>query len=393
MASKVLGKSQSTIYDGYMEERIGTRVRARLKEARPDLSQAEFAELVAIPADAFSRSLNGKRAFTATELVDIAGELGTSAHWFVTGERDPFQVRYAGRHTFNHESKVHEPIDWHLAHQVLDDVALAYVQAYGDLPAPARPERPTVASDVRARVEKRGGPDFVRNLAAHIESEVGIDVVRIPGVDKGYALEVLGRQIIVLGETGSWFYENWSLAHELSHVLKNELSERGDSACDDRAAEIRANTFAAEFLLPTGVVESVDWSNASETDLGEFLWQAGVSTMALKNRLATLSIKPSVAVASALEQKTQSVIGRTFAESSQNDRIAERMQAASARRFPAHLIAAHRSGVASGVLLPDTLAWMLNLARESVATELAPAAKPIDLDWLSEQFGFPATSD
>lgn len=377
-----------------MEEQIGARVRARLKEIQPGLSQAEFAARVGVPADAFSRSLNGKRAFTATELVDIANQLETSAHWFVTGEPDPFSVRYAGRHTFNHETNAHEPIDWDDAHRVLADVALAYVQAYGDQPPRVAAHFPRGAAETRARLHKRGGSDFVRHLADHIEAEFGIDIVRIPGVDKGYALEVLGRQVIVLGETGSWFYENFSLAHELAHVLRGELSVRGDSACDDPAAERRANNFAAELLLPTELIASVNWREASDIELGHFLWKTGVSTQALKTRLASLNVVPSPAVATSIRQKTQTVIGRALAsEAGQGDLIADRMQDASARRFPAHLIAAHRAGVANGSLLPDTLAWMLNLSPESLAAELAPAPEPVDLDWLSQQFGLPSTRD
>lgn len=394
MQQPILGESQSAIYDGYMEAEIGARVRARLKEIQPSQTQAEFAESVGIPPDAFSRSLNGKRAFTATELVDIANRLGTSAHWFVTGEADPFAIRYAGRHTFNQDTKAHEPIDWDDAHRVLSDVALAYIQAYGDRPPIQPPTFPTNASTARTRLESRGGSDFVRRLADHIEAEFEIDVVRIPGVDKGYALDVLGRQVIVLGETGSWFFENWSLAHELSHVLRRELSERGDSACDDPAAERRANSFAAEFLLPRESVAEVNWKEASEEDLGHFLWESGVSTVALKNRLANLGVVPSAAVSASLTQKTQAVIGRAFAGvSGQDNRVADRMQDASARRFPAHLIAAHKAGVAEGLLLPDTLAWMLNLNPESVASELAPTAEPIDLGWLEEQFRLPPASD
>lgn len=394
MTSLLLGKSQLPIYDGHMEEQIGARVRARLKSLHPGTSQADFAAQVGIPADAFSRSLNGKRAFTATELVDIAALLGTSAHWFVTGEEDPFTVRYAGRHTFNQQTKLHEPIDWPDADSILADVALAYVQAYGSGPPTAQRPLPRTPKEVRARLERRGDPEFVRGLADHIEDEFGIDVVRILGVEGGFALEVLGHRVIVLGETGSWFYENWSLAHELAHIVNDELSERGDSACDDPAAERRANTFAAELLLPRAVVDRVAWATASERDVGQFLWETGVSTTALKNRFEVLRIVPSATVATSLEQRTQAVIGRVpGGQVAQQDGIARRMQDASARRFPAHLIATHRAGVADGTLLPDTLGWMLGVDPESISLELAPAFVPVDLDWLGDQFGRSATSD
>lgn len=73
--------------------------------------------------------------------------------------------------------------------------------------------------------------------------------------------------------------------------------------------------------------------------------------------------------------------------------IAGRMQDASARRFPAHLIATHRAGVESGTLLPDTLAWMLALDADTLASELAPAVAPVDIDWLSAQIDPPSSRD
>jgi transcriptional regulator with XRE-family HTH domain len=387
-SSRLLGNSQFSGYDGYMEEQIGARVRARMKAEAPGLTQAEIAQQLSIPADAFSRSLNGKRAFTAVELVQLARLLNTSAHWFVRGEEDPYAVRYAGRHTFNHDTKTHEPIDWDEEHRPLADIALAYLQAYGDANIPGASDLSLSAQDARSALEHAGGADFVRRLANLVESEFGIDVVKVPGIDRGFALEVLGRRVIVVGETGSWFYENWSIAHELAHVFRCELSERGDSACDDPAAEARANRFAAEFLLPKHVLENFPWATASESDVAELLWSTGVSTKALSTRLGALKISVPPAVDAWLALKTQALIGRALpAPSGSSAFIAERMQAASARRFPAHLVATHRARVAEGTLLVDTLAWMLDVDRDGLADELAPPVEPVDIDWLAQQLG------
>lgn len=377
-----------------MEAAIGARVRARLKEVLPDLTQAEFAARVDIPADAFSRSLNGKRAFTAVELVDIARELGSSAHWFVTGESDPFAVRYAGRHSFDHSTKSHVPIDWDEADRALADVALAYIQAYGDEPALAARAIPVKPDVVRATLAEAGGEDFVRRLADLVESELGVDVVRIPGVDRGYALDVLGHRVIVVGETGSWFYENWSIAHELAHVAADELSPLGDSACDDPEAERRANRFASTLLLPDDVMRAVPWATATEADLGRFLWDTGVSTKAVAHRLQRLGIVPSSRIAAALELKTQAVISKSFVSVPGNeDRIASRMQDASARRFPAHLIAKHRIGVAEGSLLPEMLAWMLSVDPSVIEWEIGPSPLRADIAWLGKELGLDVPGD
>jgi transcriptional regulator with XRE-family HTH domain len=111
-ARESLGNSQFLFYDAYMDEEIGARMRARLREFSPKLTQRELAVKIEMTPDALSRALSGKRAFTVVELVKAAELLGTSAHWFVTGQPDPFAVKVAGRHTFDHDTKRHKPIDW-----------------------------------------------------------------------------------------------------------------------------------------------------------------------------------------------------------------------------------------------------------------------------------------
>lgn len=79
------------------EAEIGARVRGRMQELLPAMDHAELAGRISIRTDELSRSLDGERPFTAIELVDLAYELQTSAHWFITGEPDPFAVKYAVR--------------------------------------------------------------------------------------------------------------------------------------------------------------------------------------------------------------------------------------------------------------------------------------------------------
>jgi hypothetical protein len=170
--------------------------------------------------------------------------------------------------------------------------------------------------------------------------------------------------------------------------MRGELSERGDSACDDSAAEVRANRFAAELLLPRELIAGFDWTSASEADIAQFVWDAGVSTLALRTRLSSLKVNVPASVEAVLQLTTQGLVGAALPRGTDpNDVIAERMQAAAARRFPAHLIATHRARAAEGTLLVDTLAWMLGVDREMLAAELAPPVGSVDLDWLAQQLG------
>ena len=387
MQTDELGFSQHAAYDDVVDAEIGERVRARISEFAPSPIHRNLALAIGMTPDAFSRSLNGKRAFTAVELVELAEHLKTSAHWFVTGEQDPFAIKFAGRHVFDESTMTHVPIDWSGEGRPLDDIALAYIQVFGQSEVIVPAQTALTASAVRAELTSTTGDDFVRTLAEAVEATFGIDVVRIRGVDRGFAMEVLGRQVIVVGETGNWFYENWSIAHELDHVLRGDLSERGDAACDDPKAEKRANAFAADLLLPLDLLRTVDWQNASEADVARFVWMAGVSTDALSRRLAVKRVNVSAATHQALDMKTQALLRAWWSSEQPGDPIAERMQTASARRFPGHLLSAHRLAVEDGLVPPATLAWMLGVEEASLAAELTPAATPPDVDWLARELG------
>lgn len=381
--SQILGISQSSDYPGAVDVEIGARVRGRLAEAEPRLTQRDLAVRIDMSPDAFSRALSGKRAFTAVELVRLAEELRTSVHWFVTGEPDPFAVQVAGRHTFDHSLKEHEPIDWDAARSALSDIALAYVQAYGAQGPRSRPDvRGLTPASLERRLRDAVGDEYVRRLSEAIEIATGVDVIRIGEVDKGFAVESGGWIAIVVGETGSWFWENWSIAHELAHIIRGDLSEIGDTACDDPAAERAANAFAAELLLPKQVMQSFDWENALPAAVAQIIWDRGVSTDSLSRRLSALALRPGPALAVGLTMKTQAFLRRNG-----DFDITGRMQEASTRRFPEHLVAAHRDAVESGRLSSATLGWMLGVDSRHLDSELAPHRSEPDVDWLADELG------
>ncbi|MCU1418677.1 MAG: hypothetical protein JWP32_2851 [Schumannella sp.] len=382
-----LGFSQVSGYDATMEAEIGARVRATIEEQRPPMTHREVAEAVHMTPDAFSRALSGKRAFSAIELVELADLLGTSSHWFVTGEPDPFSVRFAGRHTYDHDTKEHVPLEWGSVADVLARVSQAYVQVYGGDPLPRVGKAAKGAGAVRTELESEFGPDWVRHLADSIEQVFGIDIVRMNHIEQAFALEVLGRRVIVIGETGNWFFENWSLAHELAHVLYDDLSELGTSACDNPSAERAANRFAAELLLPATVLDELDWSTVGPAAIARFVWDHGVSTRSVANRLISEKVPTSPEARSALDQPTQRLLRSAWTEPDADDRIAERMQAAAARRFPATLISAHEAAVSEGRVNPAMLAWMLDVPVEPLAEELRPSVPEADLNWLAHELG------
>ncbi|MEP6480107.1 MAG: XRE family transcriptional regulator [Rhodoglobus sp.] len=382
--SATLGKSQFRVYNGEMEAEIGARVREKLKVLQPSVTQAEMAVRLDLPPDAFSRSLSGKRAFTAVELVKLAEELKTSVHWFVTGEPDPLAVTFAGRHSYDPAVKDYVRVNWESSRQVRDDVALAYIQAYADEP-PVVSTRSWTAQEARAALIDAGGANFVRQLANHVETAFGVGVVRVDGIEPDFALTVLGRHVIVLDASAYWFRENFSIAHELAHILLGHLSDLGEQACGNKAAERAANSFAAELLTPTADFSSLAWATMAPLDVASYVWAAGISTMAIRARLQALKIVTGIAAQTALDEKTQVLIQREIPTLA--DEVSLRMQEARGRRFPEQLVSAHSNLIAAGRLGAGTLAWMLGEPLELIRDELAPARRPADLDWLASELG------
>ncbi len=372
-----------------MSDMIGERVRQRIEEVCPGKAQHEVAAAVKMAPDAFSRALNGQRHFATLELVRIANYLRTSMHWLATGEIDPAATRVAARHTFDAQSLRHEAIDWSTERTAIESVAAAYTQAFRDEARPTLPTVPTSPAEAR-QVLSSHDPDFVRSFAESAEAVFGVEVVRIPEATRPYSIEVVGRRIIVVPPHVNWFHQNFSIAHELGHFASGHLEPIEEAPAATGAAEMAANAYGAELLLPEEAMRSVDWSSMAKADLANNLWHWGVSTDAVKRRLAALRIVPGDEVREVLNLSTQKALRRHWTDENSSmwvDSITDRMDRANTRRFPAELIRAHMEAVAEGRLRPTYLAWMLGTDAASLESELSPADDSPDLDWLMDEVG------
>ncbi len=336
-----------------MDTTIGSRVRAILKER--DLTQKEVANKIGMPADALSRALNGVRGFGSLEIVQLADELGVEVYWLITGKEDPSRLRVAARHAYDHGTSTYSNRSANDDAGVLRDIRTAYQQASPDEPLPAS-RLPADPGELRRAL---AGPDGIRRFADVVEAHFEVDVVRVREIGTDYAMSIGGRAVVVLRETANWFYENWSLAHELGHLVD------GDStATESAAAERAANRFAAEVLLPaTEMGRLQDVTEA--TELGSLLWDWGVSTAAVRVRAEALGLEFSPRVHRWLETPTVQFL-RDTAMPDRWAEIAERRREATARRFPASICDAHERGVTEGRLGAATLAWMLGVDEDAV---------------------------
>ncbi|OZD48592.1 hypothetical protein CH252_18855 [Rhodococcus sp. 06-1477-1B] len=347
---------------------MGERIKERIEALVPPTTQKAFAARVGMAPDALSRALGGKRGFASIELVRIAEELGADVHELVTGEPSRHQVHVAARHQYDHATANRSVPTFTDDKRALEDICVAYAQAQ----IPAREHR-VVSGDAEA-LRAALGEDFARPFADRIEERLQVDVIRLTDLGTAYSGSILGRTFIAIPASGSWFRENWDLAHELAHISGHQ-------------SEADANAFAASLLMPEQLLRSINWAEASQEAVADYLWSAGISTASLKIRLESLRLA-SPGVSAILSQPTQRLLRRTRSWSSSfGDQITWRMDDASRRRFPVELQEAHELAVEEGRLGPRFLAWMRGLDPEWISEAYSPAQSDPQIGDLAEAFG------
>lgn len=334
------------------------------------MKHSDVATAVGMTPDALSRSLRGQRNFKLVEMAALADHLNTSIHWLVTGERDPYEVKLSARHEWDAHSRSDQTHDWRIAKRVGNDLAAIYHQAQLG-PAGSPSSVPTGwtplqgAQWARQHLEAALTPGEI--LADHlpdlIERVFAIDVFVIDydTTFDAYSAEANGAKFVVQKTTGAWWRAVFNIAHELGHILHNDLAY-SDEERAVRADEWWANNFAAELLLPQADVRAFDWEGGSVKDLAEFVESHRVSTLATANRVNSLGISPNGRLAAALAWKTPKLMQALHSPFwvSPLDGVYRRP------RFPSRVVEAHQAAVAEGRANGQTLAWMLGVPVEDV---------------------------
>ena len=355
---------------------IGGRVGAAMHGA--GMQQKELAQRVGMTPDALSRALRDQRGFAAVELAAIAEVLDADVHELITGAPDPHRLVLAARHSFDHDTGARSVAGLDEDHSPLADVRLAYAQI-SLVRAPL--ELPSDVEGIRRLLH----PDFVRPFVDRL-AEIEVDVVRIDGPSTAYSFLVEERPVILLPESGNWFHENWSLAHELGHLaLRHEGVVPGTALADVKERE--ANAFAAELLLPAVTLQQIDWAEIRPAEVAELVWTWGISTGALSRRLKKLELTPSAEVAEVLTWSTQKLLRRHWTGAKVGDPITRRMRDAGERRFPTWLQEAQLEQIAEGAVGKGTLAWMLGVPVTSLEVDEPAAAEELSDDALAELIG------
>ncbi|MET9328101.1 XRE family transcriptional regulator [Tsukamurella sp. NPDC003166] len=335
---------------------LGDRIRSRMPEG---MSQRGLAELVGMKPDALSRALNGQRGISSLEVAAIADVIGADTHWIITGREVPNRVTIAARHAWNPTTRQRINDGREADAAVLDKIAEVYRQAFPDgaEPSAALPTDPAEARD-------RLGPGFVEPFAERLESRLGVDVIRIPGLSTDYSLRIGDRAVIVLMSTPNWFRNNWSAAHELAHLA---FGHHGDDSETVGRNEDVSDAFAAELLLPESDMRSIVWREMPLPDVARQIWSRGVSTSALATRLTWLKLADRDLI-DALRSTTTPQFLRAHLEEARTDRflIRRRGERSVGRLFPEELLGVLEERVAAGDVAPDLLAWAQDVDTEEI---------------------------
>ena len=222
------------------------------------------------------------------------------------------------------------------------------------------------------------GEGFSQDLASRVEERLGVDVIVLPLEKPGYSLQFGNRHVIVVGATDRWFRSNFTIAHELGHILFPSTLNGGS-----RRDEDAANAFAAELLMPETMIRSMSWTDTNPHLIAEHVWKMGVSTQALRTRLDYLRPPVSDAVRSILETPTPRLIRESLSSSvASSEDVTERMARSARRRFPQRLLTDLRKAVEAGRAPHASLAWALGVPGEEEADESSEELSPDLLDGL-----------
>jgi Zn-dependent peptidase ImmA (M78 family) len=275
------------------------RVRDLIRDS--GLSQHDFAMRVGLDGPKLSKALSEARRFSSLDLARIAKLCNVTVDWLITGEES--QLAHAARTTGGSATTAVRTAQ-RLATMRSDLAELGYPQPWRRLDmAPGSGSWATqgaaLADAALAAAARAGRTGVADDLPELVESVFGADVAVVDLEDRfdGLATSSDTVKLIVLGTSQVPGRQRFTLAHELGHLL----------ACDDQEvhidedvyaatrsrepSEVRANAFAAAFLMPeTTVREALRRPGSPEHIFAALACDLRVSPMALAVRIKTLRL-------------------------------------------------------------------------------------------------------
>jgi len=346
---------------------IAERVRDLIAQSR--LSQHDFAMQIGLDDSKISKSLSGARRFSSLDLARIAELCKVSVDWLITGEEPPLEM--AARTTGGNAAAAIAAARRFVTQR--EDLAhLGFPQPWSPLPEKLGTglqveQGQRLAATALKRVAEVIPSTTEPRLTSLVEDVFGVDaaIVDLGSGFDGLAASSDDAKVIVLATSQVPGRQRFTLAHELGHLLAGD--DQGvhldkdifNSAQQREPSEMRANAFAAAFLMPDEVLrERVGRGGLSEAGFAELACELLVSPATLAYRLKSLRLIDSGSCdrfKSISGAKAASLAGRA-------NEWAQHVAEANAPRLP-------------GLLVRDAYA-----AYESGATTLRPYANLLGVD-------------
>ncbi|GAB3425805.1 helix-turn-helix domain-containing protein [Flindersiella endophytica] len=271
------------------------RVRALIQDS--GLTQAEFAVKAGLDAPKLSKSLSGVRRFTSLDLANIAELGGVTVDWLL-GADTPTPALAA-----RSQERSGQSVEWAIEQAtVLSDARAGLTYLGNKHELPFLPDQPTagrwveqgeaLAEAALAHLAGHGTDPTAGWLPDLVEDQFGADVAVLdipPGCD-GLSWRDEHAWLIVAATSQTPTRQRFTIAHELGHLLaRDDQKLHVDEDVSDsagRETEVRANAFAAAFLMPRRLLQrAAEAGELSEQAFAELVMRLAVSPSALWYRL------------------------------------------------------------------------------------------------------------
>lgn len=301
----LLRKSQERVSMGAMATPLD-RVRTLISDT--GLTQGAFAAEVGLDPTKLSKSLSSSRRFTSVEYAEIAERCGVSVDWILTGDEPVLAT--AARATVGSTAERAVAEAGRLVELRESATRLGYPQDWRPVPvrwsgSQPRDQGAALAAEASARLASLELDVVTLDLASLVEHAFGVDVC-LTGLGEGFdglAASTSEAKLIVAAVTPVAYRQRFTLAHELGHLLAGDdqgihadadvfsnESQRGPS-------EVRANAFAAHFLMPEHLLRGAVGSGFGEREFARLSVRLLASPSALAIRLERLRLIDSMASA------------------------------------------------------------------------------------------------
>ena len=274
------------------------RVRNLIKES--GLTQHDFALRIGLDDSKLSKALGGGRRFSSLDLARIADLCEVTVDWLITGAEPPLAI--AARTTGGSAGTAIREAE-RLSTMRSDMADLGFPQPWRPPEINLRSggwadQGGRLAKAVLEQVRRRGVVEQA-NLVELVEAVFGADVAVLDlgsGFD-GLATSTDEVKLIVLATSQVPARQRFTLAHELGHLLAGDdqgvhLDEDVfDTAQAKNPSEMRANSFAATFLMPEETLRAaVGSAGLTERDFAALACDLIVTPLTLAFRLKGLRL-------------------------------------------------------------------------------------------------------